>query len=155
MVVTVEQIDDDLMAIWPALYHKWMTSRIYWSPPIDDLSLVIQNLDISTLPFRKNYCECEAFARLLWAGVTRHLIDAANLLLDDGEELPDRLAYPWSIGVAKGLNLSSSNRIGTHDLVICRSENGIYLIEPQTNQRWRPVVSRDREKKDFIFKIDM
>lgn len=155
MLRTSEELERRAKRIWPNLYHKWLSDRVYWSPSYEDFANVVAAQDVRDLPFREKYCECEEFARLLHSSVSRHLIDEANVQLAAGLDLPDRLAYSWAFGRAKGMNFPQVAKGKSHDLIVVDLEEGIRLLEPQTYQIWEPGISKTRGDENFVYYIDM
>ena len=136
------EIKKQLLRHWPRLKHLWMTAREYHLPELEEIKDIVGRQEVRNIPFRKNVFECEGYARALHSAVEQHW--AKNMV--------------WSAPVAFGLCLGP--RVETsidpvHALNITITTEGVYLVEPQTYQVFKPKLNIREKDRNFIFKVDL
>jgi hypothetical protein len=115
----------------------------WWLPTIEMIKEEIDQAATDRLTYVQHLFECEEFALALMFTIRRRRADlalAGRLSREQWRNLP--------LGRVVG-NRFRGKKID-HWINICLTQEGLYLIEPQTREMWRPV-----EVEDEIYFLDM
>jgi len=136
MIVKGKTIANELRATWPAIYLPWITDKKFIAPTLKEVETAIKLHEITFLKNIDNICECEDFADQLAARIHWQRIQEAQ-----NNTLPKNELYSWAFGIAFGTKFYGWP--DDHYLNICYTKKGFYLIEPQTNDFWKPNNTDD------------
>jgi hypothetical protein len=136
MKITSTVVSDELRTIWPSIYLPWLTDREYIAPTLQEVIDAVERCSVASLKTIDAISECEDFSEILAARIKMARIEKAQADLLKQEEL-----FNWAFGIAFGDMFKAWREY--HYLNIFRSEEGLYLLEPQTHEFWKPNAAED------------
>jgi hypothetical protein len=126
MIITSEQIREELESMWDSWDLIWLTDQSFNIPTFLELEKMVQTVSVSEIKYVSNKQECEEFALYLVCNIRRERnIDNAD-------------KFNWPFGLIFGLTEDYiTNEKIPHYWNICRTEDKWWqYIEPQTNKIW-------------------
>jgi hypothetical protein len=136
MKISSTIISDEIRNLWPNIYLPWLTDREYIAPKLQEVMEAVERCSVASLKTIDNISECEDFAEILAARIKEERIEKAQADLLPKEELLN-----WAFGFAFGDKFNAWQDY--HYLNIFRVEEGLYLLEPQTHNYWKPTSADD------------
>ena len=118
---------------FPAIGFQWVPDREFWIPTLDEVKEVIELTHIERLKFMDAINDCDDFALQLHAAVNLHRAEQARKM-----EIPSDQHIPWSFGEVFGIMFQGDQY--QHTCCVAVTQQGIYLVEPQTDEVWAASV---------------
>jgi hypothetical protein len=122
---------------------KVLSDPEWWLPAVETIKEEIKQVAVDRLTYVQHIFECEEFALALMYEIRRRRADLAL-----GGKLPREQWRNFPLGRVVGKRFRGEKV--DHWINICLTKEGLYLIEPQTREMWRPV-----ESEDEIYFLDM
>jgi len=123
MITSYKQIKNYIQKLWPNCRNIWLSDLEYEFPTRDQLESVIARDHTERLDMRGYQFDCDDFALQLSAAVN----------LYHGQQ-DQRSEAPWPFGQIMGRKFKGKKQ--SHTCNICVLEDGVLLIEPQTDEIW-------------------
>jgi len=152
VILSYTNLSKDLKKKWPRLKSTWFGQKEYYIPLTVEVAHMVQQHSVADMHYRNTTNECENYALFLWANIKKALVIEAELYYNMSITVPDKYKYTWALGFAMGLNfkhLLFNN--GSHALNICRTKEGIILIDPQSDKIIIPSYSKKAKDGDFVY----
>ena len=127
--VTAKQLKQEVNNQFSSVGFQWVPDKSFITPTLDEVKDLVASTKVNTLTFIDAINDCDDFALQLHAAVNLHRANAARDML-----IPSDEHLPWAFGEAFGLQFMGESY--QHSLNICLTTEGIYLIEPQTDEIW-------------------
>ena len=109
----------------------------YWAPSLKDLEKYIQDSQIYKFQYNLEWMDCDDFALLLHSDIVRRRYQKiVKRKLKKDKWLPISFGQIWGSKFQGQKQMHAINICYTHD-------NGIMLIEPQTNHIWKADKKKD------------
>lgn len=115
-----DELKRNIHKIFPKLKDIWIFDRDFIVPTLIDLDKYLQITRTEQEDFIDGKQECDDFALFLHADMKRAL-------------RKDNI-FNWPFGQVFGTRFNGVDR--KHNANICYTQSGLYLIEPQTDERW-------------------
>ena len=120
------------------LQYVWCWDTDYYIPTLDALKTMVALVSVKEMQFLGQRFNCNDYALTLHANVVK--VVAANR----PEDVQEEGWFGWSFGRAAGWQFKSKKE--KHQINICLTREGIYLIEPQTDEIWEYDASIDQAR---------
>lgn len=138
--ISTERLRMKLQKLWSDLTMIWPTDPIYEPMTLILLREVVQACSIAHMEFAGTVWDCDNFALQLHATVQKYQYNQMK------KGAASKI--PWAFGECLGTMFRG--REEDHAINICITDEGIYLIEPQTNEIWK---ANKREDNPFFVKF--
>ncbi len=132
--ISSERLRMALNGLWPNLQMIWPTDPNYEVVPVKKLKEILNKCSVSGLTFMGDVWDCDNFALQLHAKVQKHQYD--EVLFGTASKTP------WAFGECLGTRFRGDEI--NHAINISITDNGVYLIEPQTNEIWKADKTSDK-----------
>jgi hypothetical protein len=142
METSSTEIRNSLKEVWPDLKHIWLTDHVYYVPTFEELREEILKHDVRDLPYIENLNECEEYSLFLHAAVKKELVHTR------------KFNYTISFGEAIGQNIETAFS-KVHKLNIAITEQGVFLVEPQSYQIVSVKGRIQKNDRNYIFYVTM
>jgi hypothetical protein len=147
MKVSSGKLSNEINKLWGYLIKSGglvMPDGKYWAPDLKTLKKYIINSQIYKYNYNLEWMDCDDFALLLHSDIIKRRYEKIiKNKFEKERRLPISFGQVWLTKV-KGENTA-------HAINICyTSDNGIMLIEPQTNDIWKAHKKKD---KPFFIRI--
>lgn len=133
MNITSEQLRMVLQNKWSNLFMIWPTDPVSKQMSLSLLKDVVEACSVAHLDFTGTVWDCDNFALQLHAKVQKYQYDQ----LKTGKAGN----VPWAFGECMGTKFKG--RTEDHAINISLTDEGIYLVEPQTNEIWKADKTKD------------
>jgi hypothetical protein len=145
MKISSTKLSNEINKLWGYLIKSnglMMPDGKYWAPNLKTLKKYIRNSQIYKYNYNLEWMDCDDFALLLHSDIVKRRYEK---IINNKFEKKRRL--PISFGQVWGSKFQGTPQM--HAINICyTSDNGIMLIEPQTNNMWK--ASKKNDKPFFI-----
>jgi hypothetical protein len=101
-----------------------------------ELEAAIKEMGIERLSYIRHLFECEEFATALMTTAR-----GRRATMAETGKLPREQWRNWPLGIVCGARFRGVDE--DHWINICLTREGLYLIEPQTGDMWRPIAGED------------
>ena len=129
MKISQKELRNELKVIWPAIGFMWVPDYNLWKPSHQEMVDAIEKSTVNRAKFLDDINDCDDFALQLNADIKRlRAFDA------EAGKVPNDQWCPWAFGEVFGTMFKGWP--GAHSANICVCREGIYLIEPQTDDIW-------------------
>jgi len=150
MKITDKEIEKQLQIIWPKLEldkNIWLADSEYWMPKRKDVEELLKASWVDKKKYIQSTWDCDNYALYLMAEC-HYLV--AGLVWSELIKKED--ALPWAFGECWGyFNVNWNEIVRKHAInIVLTEDDGILLIEPQTDEIWIP-----ERKKDSIHYVRM
>jgi len=147
MRVSSNKLSNEINKLWNYLLRNGglvMPDGEYWAPTIKDIQDYIKNSNIYKYKYNLEWMDCDDFALLLHSDIIKQRYEKIiNKKLSKEKWLPISFGQIWG-SKFKGQKMA-------HAINICyTSDQGVMLIEPQTNEIWKANSKKD---KPFFIRI--
>ena len=115
---------------------SWLTEKVFISPKLEEIKAILQEASVAALKFIPNIQECDDFALHLHSKIKRIRGDWAAT----GKILAPE-AFNWAFGECFGIKFNGITKSHNVNIAVC--EEGIFLLEPQTNETWQFNQNQD------------
>jgi hypothetical protein len=129
MKISSKELRKELKKVWPQIGFMWVPDYRLWKPTLEQLRWAIAVSKVDRAKFLDDINDCDDFALQLNADIKR-------MRAYDGEagKIPKDQWHPWAFGEVFGTKFNGWSN--AHSANICMCREGIYLIEPQTDEIW-------------------
>ena len=138
--MTPETVKKTLLVHWPKLPHVWLKSKDNHVPELEEIRKIIPLSGVRDIPYQEGKMECENYALFLHAFVKKHYLG-----------LPYK--HQVAFGEVLGLRMETVNYDKSHAMNIVITQQGVYLIEPQTYQIVKPAKGIRPKDRNFVYKV--
>jgi hypothetical protein len=135
-ILTAVKIREQVKAIWPGIKFQWMTDEKFSIVPLQDIKNFLAQSDLDKAEFIDHKQDCDDFALQLHAEAKRYFVKNADL------------EKPLAFGEVFCTKFDRVTTPHNANMAIC--EEGIYLIEPQTD-----VIRKGHPKNDQVLIVRM
>lgn len=137
MIISSDKLREHFAGIWPDLKFIVLSDPAWAVPRMAQLQNWLQLSEAKKPPYIEHLFECEEFA--------------LKLVADQREQAAAELSklgirYNWPLGIVFGTRFGGQKM--DHWKNICLTDEGLVLIEPQTNAIAMPTLATDRV--DFL-----
>ena len=139
-IVSSEKLRRILQNHWPELQMIWLTDPKYELISVAKLDEIIKVCSVAHFKHTGYAWDCDNYALQSHATVQRYQYD--EIKRGRAGEIS------WAYGECMGIQFIHLPE--DHDLNICVTETGIYLIEPQTDEKW---IADKKEDIPFFVKF--
>jgi hypothetical protein len=137
MLIQSAVVRKEIKAVWSSQRFLVLSDTDWLLPEKDEVQNTIREVAVDRMPFVNRLFECEEFALMLVARVREH---RAKLAM--AGDLPKTQWRNWPLGCVGGTRFKGETV--DHWINICLTKQGLFLIEPQTNEMWVPTESGDK-----------
>jgi len=132
------EIEDEINDLWRASAYVASSDDYYWTPTRKEVETLIADAFISDYIYIKELMDCDDFALILHAFV----VQTRNQIVREGK-IPLEEQYAWPFGE---IWLTHFQGVATpHGMnFVVTSDEGLLLVEPQTDQIFVPSSVSDR-----------
>jgi len=123
-------------ALWPEIGFQWLTDKKFSVPKLEQLKAFLSISELDKQEFIDHAQDCDDFALQLHAEAKRYFVQK------------EELKYPLAFGECFATRWAGFKK--KHNANICVCEDGIYLIEPQTDE-----IRKANSKTDNILIVRM
>ena len=125
--IDYKSLDAKIRERWQHSYNL-NTDQKFVVPGLAEIRDVCTGTRVQLMKHKSYIAECDDFAIVLWGEVKKARISA---------DLPPPEQFSWSIGLCLGTQFKGW--ADTHWQNIAYTRSGLYLIEPQTMEIWKPT----------------
>jgi hypothetical protein len=143
MIIPSSDIRKAVKETWRKRVIMVLSDPEWWLPAVASVKEEMDQVAVDRMVYVPQLFECEEFALALMYGVRRRRADLALT-----GKLPREEWRNFPLGRVVGKRFRGKKV--DHWINICLTKEGLYLIEPQTREMWRPV-----ESEDEIYFLDM
>ena len=127
--ITAKQLKELVSEQFPTLGFQWVPDKEFIIPTLAEVQAVIESTHVERLKFMDAINDCDDFALQLHAAVNLHRAEQARKM-----EIPSDQHVPWAFGEAFGIMFQGERY--QHSCNVAAVEEGVFLIEPQTDEMW-------------------
>ena len=143
MIISSADVRKAIKSVWPNLKYVVLSDSEWLLPDIEELRDMVKEVAIDRMSFIPPLFECEEFTMMLVTAVRARRADLAT-----SGKLPREQWRNWPLGAVAGKlfrGVATNHWIG-----VCVTKQGLYLVEAQTGEDWKPVSGED-DKNYFLW----